>query len=140
MTADGVGTFSAIGTAANRITFRGVQAGRGGWNGIAIFGNSQGNTFDYCTIDGGGQNSMGALQDPTNTSGKGRANIVVGNVLGSNQPQASFRNCTISGSLGFGIWKGGDIAQNIAAGSLNTDVEALNINTFSNNAKGNVGQ
>jgi hypothetical protein len=130
MKSTGVGTISAIGTATNRITFRGVQAGRGGWNGIAIFGNSTSNAFEYCTIDGGGQNSMGALTDPNN-AGIGRANIVVGNVIG-NFPHASFINCTISGSAGFGIWKGGSAAgMNIQAGTLNNNVET--VNTFTNN-------
>ena len=131
----GGGTLTAIGEPGNRITFRGVQAGRGGWDGIAIFGASIANRFEYCTIDGGGQTPMGALTQ----GGAGRANIVVGNTQ-INFPAAYFENCTIGNSAGYGIWVGGNSASGINGGTLNPDIlePALN-NLFPNNASANIG-
>jgi hypothetical protein len=130
---NGVGTLTAVGSATNRITFKGIQAGQGGWNGIAIFGASISNRFEYCTIDGGGQNPMGLL----NTNGKGLANVVVGN-CSVQYPAAAFNNCTFSNSRGFGIWKGGQAAAQVNPGLVNAD--AATTNTFNNNLLGAIGE
>jgi hypothetical protein len=125
---DGAGSIYAVGTAANRITFKGQQAGKGGWDGIAIYGPSTANIFSYCTIDGGGQNAMGLMA----SGSAGRANIVVGN--STNYCTADIQNCVISNSLGAGIWVGslGTNLPNIPPGSLNTNVEDAGVNTFTN--------
>ncbi len=124
-----IGSIAAIGTALKPVVFKGTQTVRGAWKGIAIFNESSANRLIYCKIDGGGQEKQGVLNS-------GRANIVVGNTT-YGYPQALIENCTITNSLGYGIYHGGNSSINVNPGQIN--VNALSVNMFNNNASGSIG-
>jgi len=88
------GRIVALGTASNRIAFKGTPTGPRDWNCIAIQ-NDNDNILDYCIIDGAG-NKKAPLSD-------GVANIVLGNYF--NAGKAKITNCIISNSYGWGIAK-----------------------------------
>lgn len=48
------GAINAVGTATNKITFKGASAGQGAWKGIYIDSDNVENRMDYCVIDGAG--------------------------------------------------------------------------------------
>ncbi len=127
----GVGALVAIGTATKPIVFKGVRAGIGAWRGIAIFNNSTANVLTYCDIDSGGESPMGAMVANT------KANVTVGNTA-EGFPYAAISNCKITNSGGWGIYKGGNEAINVHAGSTNSNI--ADVNTFSGNLLGGIGQ
>ncbi len=98
-------------SASEKITFSGIFASPGAWNGIELASASPENSIDHAIISYGG-----------NSSGRD-ANIYM-----SNSSKLSLTNSTISDSQTWGIF--------LAAGS--PELTESN-NTFSNNASGDIG-
>lgn len=90
------GSLNAIGTAADPITFKGVQGGNGKWVGIAVQSQSAGNVLSHCIITGGGSKKA--------PWSDGRANIVLGSYTGS-AGKATVSQCQITHSGGWAIAK-----------------------------------
>jgi hypothetical protein len=108
------GYLNARGTAASRISIRGVENTPGYWRGLICFSDSEMNVFEYADISGGGSTAL--------VSGK-KTNIAV---YGS-QARMSIKNSKIANSTGYGIFV------NYQA-SVNDDIEI--VNTFEGNAEG----
>lgn len=112
-----VGSFTAIGSVTDMITFKGESNTPGAWNGIFISTTSSKNELRYCHISYGGgatnpwgQNGMVSLDE--NSGGA-----------------VSIRDCFIDNSSGFGMHLGGNP-------TFNADIATAN--TFASNAKGNI--
>jgi len=87
-------TIKAIGTATDKITFRGDSNAVGYWQGIAL--STKGNEFAHAKISGGGSKA--------NAFGQ-QANIVLdGNAGGAD---VSIRDCVLENSGGYGVHNGG---------------------------------
>ena len=120
-----LGSINAVGTAAARIVFRGVQRAQGAWKGIALTTNLASNALVFCDISDGGSDELYGTytSDPTR-----KANVVVGN---NDDPcRATIQNCSLTNSLGFGLLRK-------TSGTAATVTQAGN--TFTTNASGNVG-
>lgn len=105
------GAIIANGSASEKITFSGIFASPGAWNGIELASASPENSIDYAVISYGG-----------NSSGRD-ANIYM-----FNPSKLTLTNSTISDSQTWGLFK--------ASGS--TDLTESN-NVFFNNASGDIG-
>lgn len=105
------GAIIANGSASEKITFSGIFASPGAWNGIELASASPENSIDYAIISYGG-----------NSSGRD-ANIYM-----FNPSKLTLTNSTISDSQTWGLFK--------ASGS--TDLTESN-NVFFNNASGDIG-
>ncbi len=90
------GSLRAEGTAAEPITFKGIQGGNGKWVGIAIQSESSENILTNCIITGGGSKKA--------PWSDGKANLVLGSYTGSNG-KASVTQCQITHSGGWAIAK-----------------------------------
>jgi hypothetical protein len=108
------GYIKAIGTAAKKINFTGVDKTAGAWNGIVIYVRHTANVMENVTISYAGGRAFLA-QVKTSIA-----------LFGLNQANLSIKNSTISHSAGYGIHVFGNAA-------LNADAEASN--TFSTNAQ-----
>lgn len=101
------GSFSAVGTAAQPISFRGVEAGRGIWNGFHVESSSPNNRFEHCVIANTGaeptaccgnlaaaiylESGSASIENTTLTAGAGR-----GVVAEDDAELRSFRNNVVS--------------------------------------------
>lgn len=116
------GTFTAIGTAQNPITFDSEAGTVGTWPGIVIESNYK---LEFCQIKNGGESLLfkGGVTPATE-----KANIVFNNITNAAN---TFKNNTISGSSGYGIL--------VEAGKQNPDAaNVANNNTFTSNTSGNI--
>jgi len=102
------GSLTAIGTAAEPVTFTAVDPTPGFWRGIVFLSNSASNILDGVIVDyaGNSANGDGAV------------------VVFFNDSSATVRNSTLRNSSTYGVW--------VAAGATYTSSN----NTFSNNVSG----
>jgi len=109
------GFLNAVGTAAEPITFTGVDKVAGAWDVIKIDTPSPNNVFDHCVVEFGGAQDIAGLGAETliGVSGDDRLTIT---------------NSTLRGSQGWGIWA------SPSATLTQSD------NTFENNALGDIEQ
>ncbi len=113
------GTITAVGTADQRIVFRGAQEGKGAWIGLWLCSSqSPANQLIYCDISGGGSEKKSLA------SGKGNV------VLGGNGDEATLtlQNSTIFDSGGWGVF------------TSEESVLTESGNTFAGNAQGDIGK
>ncbi|MBS1783196.1 MAG: hypothetical protein JSS78_09020 [Bacteroidetes bacterium] len=115
-------SISAVGVAANHVTFRGVISGQGSWKGVALLSGSNYNLLQYCDIIGGGAGTWIPI------GGVEYGNVTVYSRF--KNAKASIQNCNITNSNTHGIAAKG--SGNYPA-VVNADIATSN--TFSNNAK-----
>ncbi|MFN0202156.1 MAG: hypothetical protein ACKVTZ_11585 [Bacteroidia bacterium] len=109
------GYLSATGTSANKITFKGANAGVGAWKGIYVDNPNTNNHLEHCILDGGGSEEDIWLSV--------KSNLYMGQY---SRGKMDFVNSASNNSGGYGIAKYND-----------TQGEILN-NTYSGNTLGNV--
>lgn len=91
---DSAGSLSAVGTAAEPITFAGATASRGFWGGIRFLDSgSSNNRLEYVTIEHGGSTGNGAVMLSP----------------GSGAVVAQIAHCTIRESAGYGVSATGNV-------------------------------
>lgn len=89
---EATGGIRAIGTAAEPITFKGANPGKGAWEGIFIDNNNVNNRMDYCVIDGGGS--------ATDIWFSRKSNLYIGQY---EKGHLDMSNCQSNNSGGWGI-------------------------------------
>ncbi len=95
------GAITAVGTAANRITFRGVQRVKGAWNGIWFATNSIDNRLAFADIsDAGG--------GPIHSFTPLKSNFHIGR--GGGTCRGTVENCSLTNGDGYGL-----ASRNVAA-------------------------
>ncbi len=117
------GSFTAIGTAIDPITFDGEAGTVGTWAGIHAQSVSR---FEFCQIKNGGEVTIliNGVMPATE-----KANVVFN--YGGASTSSTFKNNTVSGSGGYGVL--------VEAGKQDPDaLNAANNNTFSANTSGDV--
>lgn len=115
---DNSGTITAVGTASDKITFKGLENTKGYWSGLYVRTNSVNNKFNYCNLsDGGGNTDI-----PLSYSGSLKGIISTYGYNTSATRKLTINKCNISNSSSSGIYIN-------AYTTVNSDVETDN--TFS---------
>jgi hypothetical protein len=115
MSIDNTGYIKAIGTASDKITFKGADQSVGFWMGIQIFTNDVNNQFDHCIFENGGSEARGF--------GLSAANLAV-----DGGDRVSILNSEFNTSGGYGLF--------MESGST---LNGFENNSFSNNTGFPVG-
>jgi hypothetical protein len=95
------GYIKAVGTGTDKITFKGVNAGKGSWKGILFTTSDLNNELSHCIISGAGGGSL--------ITGLSLANIGVFTQSG-NVGKLKINNCTIENGAGCGLSIGANTA------------------------------
>jgi hypothetical protein len=95
--ASGTGTINAVGTAANPITFSGLQSTAGYWASVIINTQSTLNNFQYCNFSYGGGSPVNAIEINESNVGMLSTYMYVPATRNINVSNCSFSNSASSG-------------------------------------------